>query len=65
MSPVTFEPMTELIVAVPVPLPLFVIEPVMLTEFVEIATLPVVPDEVSVRLPVPLNPPLIVVLPVP
>ena len=66
VTPVTFVPITELIVAVPVPVPLFVIEPVMLTGFDVMETLPLpLAALMRVRLPEPVNPPLIVVLPSP
>jgi hypothetical protein len=60
-TPVTLVPITALIVVPPEPLPLFVIVPMLLTEFVDnVMALAVALLLLSTRLPVPLTPPEIV-----
>ena len=58
VMPVTFEPTAALIVVVPVPAPVFVTVPTLLTLAVERAIVPVVAFSLMVRLFVPVTPPL-------
>ena len=59
MTPVTFGPMTALIVVVPLPVPEFVIVPELLTEvFERVIVLPDPPVAFSIKLPVPVIPPV-------
>ena len=61
MTPVTLVPMTELMVVVPVPAPMFVIVPVLLSEPVEKVIVPDPELLLMVRLFVPVTPPVKVV----
>lgn len=63
--PVTLLPTGALMVVVPVPAPLFVMVPTLLTAVVEIVVVAVVVAFEIVKLPVPVMPPLTVVEPVP
>ena len=61
ITPVTFEPIAALIVVVPVPLPVFVMVPV-LFRLVELKVIvPLVPPSLITRLLVPVTPPVKVV----